>query len=166
MKADIESGMTSKTVKTLHVPFYVPIFNPLIHALLRLGVPMGPMALLTVRGRKTGKGRTNPVAPFEHNGHRYLLSPYGQVNWVRNLRATKHATLRRGWHKETVVAVELAPDEAAQVLREAIMQYLPTRMGAMILRPNFDVETHSPLTDFINEARRHPVFELRGSPSV
>ncbi len=166
MKANIESGMTGRTVKTLHVPFYVPILNPLIHTLLRLGVPVGPMALLTVPGRKTGKSHTNPVAPFEHKGRRYLLSPYGQVNWVRNLRATGQATVRRGWHKETVIAVEMAPEEAAPVLREVIMQYLPTRMGEMILRPNFDVETDSPLTDFVDEARRHPVFELHGSPSA
>src|SRR5881628_1490728 len=131
MKSRTESGMASSMVKTPHVPSYVPILNPLVHSLLRLGVPIGPMALITVRGRKTGKARTNPVAPFEHNGRRYLLSPYGHVNWVHNLRAAGKATLRRGWHKETVVAVELAPEEAAPVLREAIRQYLPTRMGSM-----------------------------------
>lgn len=166
MKANIESGITSNPAKTLQVPFYVPIFNPLIHCLLRLGVPMGPMALITIRGRKTGKAHTNPVAPFERNGHHYLLSPYGRVNWVRNLHAAGEATLRHGWHKKTVVAVELVAEEAAPVLREAIIQYLPTRMGAMILRPNFNVEVDSPLTDFIAEAKRHPVFELRETPST
>ncbi len=165
MKSGVETGMISKASQTVHPPFFVSLFNLFVHSLLRLGLPMGPMTLLTVRGRKTGKPHTNPVALFEHDGRRYLLSPFGQVNWVRNLRVAGKVSLRHGRHKEMVVAVEFAPEEAAPILKEAIAQYLPTRMGVMILRPNFDVEPDSPLTDFINEAKRHPVFELRESPS-
>ncbi len=47
---------------------------------------MGPVALLTVKGRKTGKNRRNPVGLFDYKGHRYISSTFGQVNWVQNVR--------------------------------------------------------------------------------
>ncbi|HEX2712888.1 MAG TPA: nitroreductase/quinone reductase family protein, partial [Candidatus Acidoferrales bacterium] len=37
----------------------------ILKGLLRVGIPMGPMILLSVRGRKTGKLRTTPVDLFE-----------------------------------------------------------------------------------------------------
>src|SRR5215472_3487774 len=60
-----------------------------IKGLLRLGLPMGPMVLLTVRGRKIGKAHTTPVDLFERDGHSFLVSTHRQEssNWVRNLRA-------------------------------------------------------------------------------
>jgi len=68
--------------------------------LLRLGVPLGPMVLLTVRGRKSGQLRTTPVDLFEGNGHSFLVSTHRleSSNWVRNLRAAREGEVRRG-HK-------------------------------------------------------------------
>ncbi len=43
--------------------------------------------LPTVPGRKSGVPRTTPVALGERDGRRWLVSPYGEVDWVRNLRA-------------------------------------------------------------------------------
>ena len=40
--------------------------------------------LLTTRGRKTGRPRTNPVVPVEHDRRRWLVAPYGPVSWVHN----------------------------------------------------------------------------------
>jgi hypothetical protein len=81
--------------KTNQVPMYVRVANVLTITLLRLGFKLVgpfllfgnyPMYLLTVRGRKSGRPRTVPVAIIEHNGKRYVGSPYGIVDWVRNLR--------------------------------------------------------------------------------
>src|SRR5260370_42497431 len=47
---------------TPRVPFFVPFFNPIARRLLGVGVPMGPNALLTVRGRTSGLPRGTPVA--------------------------------------------------------------------------------------------------------
>ncbi len=58
-----------------------------MRGLLRRGMPMGPNAMLTVRGRKTGEPRTAAVAVLEVDGRRWILGAYGEVNWVRNLRA-------------------------------------------------------------------------------
>jgi len=49
---------------------------------------MGPMVLLTVRGRKSGQPRTTSVDLFKGNGRSFLVSTHRQesCNWVRNLR--------------------------------------------------------------------------------
>jgi len=49
----------------------------------------------------------------EQHGQRWLISSYGQVNWVRNLRAAGEATLQRGRQTERICAVELSAREVA-----------------------------------------------------
>jgi deazaflavin-dependent oxidoreductase (nitroreductase family) len=49
---------------------------------------------LTVRGRRSGKPRTVPVAVLEHEGGRYLVAPRGRTHWVRNLRDAGECELR------------------------------------------------------------------------
>ena len=45
-------------------------------------------AALQIRGRRTGRVITFPVAIADYEGERYLVSMLGgDVNWVRNLRA-------------------------------------------------------------------------------
>src|SRR5881628_2130972 len=115
--------------KTSQVPFYVRLGNALTLTLLRAGFKLRgpyiffgnyPMYLLTVRGRKSGLPRTVSLAIIERNGKRYVGSPYGIVDWVRNLRAAGEAILTRGRRSESVTARELPPSEAALVLREEI----------------------------------------------
>src|SRR5215470_5211295 len=95
----------SKTEKLPHLPFYVPLLNHLVRSFLRIGVPMGPVTLLTVKGRNSGKARRNPVGFFKLNGRQYLFSTFGSVNWVRNLRAARQASVRKGLHSKTVIPV-------------------------------------------------------------
>ena len=59
--------------------------------LLAAGVPMGPDVLLTVRGRKSGLPQAAPVAICAPTDRHGVISPYGQINWVRNLRAAGRA---------------------------------------------------------------------------
>jgi deazaflavin-dependent oxidoreductase (nitroreductase family) len=123
-------------------------------ALLRVGIPMGKMILLEVRGRKSGQPQTTPVMLFRLNGQRWLCSSYGQVNWVRNLRAAGEAHLQQGFHTEWVHAVELPAREAAPLLKHTVAS-LPGYM-----RLSFAVTPDAPLADFEREVPRHPVFLL------
>src|SRR5262249_59297319 len=82
------------------MPFWVPAFNAVARPLLRAGVPMGPDVLLTVRGRTSGLPRTTPVTLCEWDGRRGIISPFGEVQWVRNLRAAGRATMRVGRRSE------------------------------------------------------------------
>lgn len=61
----------------------------ILKGLLRAGFPMGPMVLLTVRGRKSGEPRSTPVDLSERKGRSFLVTTHRQEssNWVRNLRA-------------------------------------------------------------------------------
>src|SRR3989442_6050715 len=61
------------------VPFFVPLFNPIARRMLRGGVPLGPNALLTVRGRSSGVDRTTPVAVVAIGGRGWVVAtPSGE----------------------------------------------------------------------------------------
>ncbi len=148
--------------KTDKAPWFVHLGNILTTTLLRAGLPLVgpglvignyPMYLLTVRGRKSGQPRTVPLAIIERNGKRYVGSPYGIVNWVRNLRAAGEATLTRGRHSETVNARELPQGEAALVLREDIK-------GGNPFARDYGVTADSSLEEFERAAVSHPLFVL------
>src|SRR5437667_4004854 len=153
--------------KTYQVPMFVRLGNVLTKTLLRAGVKLVgpgvvfgnyPMYLLTVRGRKSGLPRTVPVAIIRRNGKRYVGSPYGIVDWVRNLRAAGEATLTRGRRSETVNATELPKGEAALVLREDVKDGNP-------FARSFGVTADSSLEEFEQAVVSHPLFVLQ-SPLV
>src|SRR5919109_3879728 len=106
------------------VPTFVPKLNVLLKRLLRIGIPLGPNGLLTVQGRKSGVMRTTPVAVVEVGGQRWIVGTFGDVNWVRNLRAAGKATVRVGRHRLDVTAKELTREEAAAFFRDVILPYV------------------------------------------
>ena len=138
--------------KTYQVPFFVRLGNVFTTRLLRAGLKPGTMALLTVRGRKSGLPRTTPVSLVEHDGQRWLLAAFGEVDWVRNLRVAGEASLKRGRYPEHIFVKELCAEEAAPVLKH-ILAHAPG-----FLQKNFDAAPDSPLKDFECEALNHPVF--------
>ena len=141
-------------VKTYHVNVADRIESALLTALLRAGVKMGTTSLLTVRGRKTGQPHTVPVVLVEQNGKRWLVAPYGVVQWVRNIRAAGTATLTRGRRSEEISVTELPAQEAAPILK----QYLSHFSGGV--RTYFDAGKDAPVEAFEREAPRHPVFQI------
>jgi deazaflavin-dependent oxidoreductase (nitroreductase family) len=126
--------------------------NAAIKPLIRLGLGGRHTYILTVRGRKTGQLHSTPVTLVEDAG-RWLVAPYGEVGWVQNARAAGEVTLRRAGRAETLRVGEVAPEEAAPVLR-AYLNRDP------VARPYFDVAPDSPLEEFEAEVPRHPVFRL------
>lgn len=126
--------------------------NTIMSALVRAGLV--PRAyLLTTQGRKTGRPRTNPVVPVEHDARRWLVAPYGPVSWVHNARAAGRVRLSRRRHTRDYAIREAAPDEAGLVLKRYVRLAPSTR-------PYFQASKDSPVEDFTAEAGRHPVFEL------
>src|SRR5207247_4872165 len=110
-------GPRDRPIEPRQIPSWVPFFNLLAKPLLRLGVPMGPDVLITVRGRKTGLPRTTPVTICEYGGRRGFISPFGETNWARNLRAAGIATIRFARRSESVRTVDLGPADAIGLLR-------------------------------------------------
>jgi len=151
--------------KTKGVPRFVPMFNPLVRRLMGVGLPVGPNALLTVRGRSTGLPRTTPVALVEVDGRRWVVGTFGEVNWVRNLRAAGEGILQVGRRREAIRAVELSLDQAAVFLGEVLAPFvrrLP--LGRWLIGSLLGA------SDVLDEpaaaARRVPVFELHARATV
>ncbi|MET8845385.1 nitroreductase family deazaflavin-dependent oxidoreductase [Amycolatopsis sp. NPDC004625] len=132
--------------------------NAGVKALLARGIPAagGTGFLLTTRGRKSGTDRTTPVNVVETGGERWLVSPYGQVGWVHNLRADPTARLWRGRRRETWEVEEAGAAAAGPVLR-AYVRKIP------VTAPFFDAKPGDPAEAFAAEADRHPVFRLARS---
>jgi deazaflavin-dependent oxidoreductase (nitroreductase family) len=152
---------TAHAFASNRVPPLVHLLGPIVKRLLGIGMPFGPNVLLTVRGRTSGQPRTFPVAILDHEGRRFVQSPWGEVNWVRNLRATPQATISKGRATEDVVATELAPEQAGPILRAALSPYLRSRITRALLGKFFDLRSDSTAEDYVAEARQHPMFELR-----
>ncbi len=138
--------------KTYRVPSFVRLANYLTTTLLRAGLKPGNMALLTVRGRKSGLPRTTPVSLIERDGQCWLIAAFGEVDWVRNLRAVGEASLKRGRHPQHIFVKELSAEEAAPILKKSLAE------APGFLLKNFDATPASPLKDFEREALNHPVF--------
>lgn len=93
-------------------PFFVRrVFNPIA---MRFGI--GGTKTLVVRGRRSGKEQRVPVITIEKDGVRYLVSPRGETDWVRNLRAAGEAELRGGGSAERIRATELPVAERPPML--------------------------------------------------
>jgi deazaflavin-dependent oxidoreductase (nitroreductase family) len=122
--------------------------------LLRAGFAPHSYFLLTVPGRKTGRVYSTPVALVIEGDQRWLVAPYGPVNWVLNARAAGQVTLSKGKRSEVVKLVELGPEESAPVLKKYIALYPVTQ-------PYFDVKPDSPLEAFVRFASSHPVFTVK-----
>jgi predicted ester cyclase len=99
---------------------------------------------------------TIPIELVEYGGARYLVAGFGEVNWVRNLRAAGQAHLTRKRRAEAIGVVELGAREAAPILQK----YLRDSQGVSFIKPYFHVTPQSSLADFKQEALFHPVFRI------
>ena len=129
-------------------------FNSFVKGLIRLGVPTGPMFMLTVQGRKTGQPRSTPITPLVEGGRRYAMAPYGEVEWVQNVRAAGgRARLKSRGRDEAVRLQQVTPAVAAPLLKKYVEAY-PR------VQPFFDAKPGDPVERFAAEADTHPVFEV------
>jgi deazaflavin-dependent oxidoreductase (nitroreductase family) len=139
-------------------PALTGVMNGIVKGLARAGIRLGPNALLTVRGRRSGQARTTPVAVVEIGGRRWVQCPFGEVQWVRNLRAAGEGTLSLGRRSERVRAVELTGEDAVAFFRDTLAPYLRRqRLGRTLAGV---LGLGDVLQDPAGAARRHPVFEL------
>lgn len=130
--------------------------NKVVILFHRLGLPFGPMHLLTVTGRKSGLPRTTPVAPVVVDGIRYVLQAYPESDWVKNARAAGHGVLTRGRREQRVELVELPEEERARVLGEFPGQN-PRGVGAFVRNGLVDSGSRE---HFEAAAPRCPVFRV------
>ena len=117
------------------------VFNPIA---IRFGI--GGTEALMVPGRRSGTPRRTAIIPVEHQGARYLVSPRGETEWVRNLRAAQGlGELQSRSGSQTFKALELPVAERPAVI--AAYQAVAGRAVA-----SFFVRLPDPAD--------HPVFRL------
>ena len=93
----------------------------------------------------------------ENSGRCGLISPFGEVSWVRNLRAAGRATITVGRRTEEVTAVELTPVDAAEFIRDVLAPHARrSRFGNWFVRNIDKIDIDSPG----EAAKGRLVFEL------
>jgi deazaflavin-dependent oxidoreductase (nitroreductase family) len=139
--------------KQYQLNFVLRLANAVMGIAVRLGFAPKQTHLLTVQGRRSGKPMTTPVNLVWLDGRRYLVAPYGERGWVRNARAAGRVTLRRGSKSETMAIEPATSEETGRVLKTYVAQN-------SITRPYFDATADAPVSTFVAEAAKHPVFRL------
>jgi deazaflavin-dependent oxidoreductase (nitroreductase family) len=131
------------------------VFNRGVAMLTGLGISVWGSRVLAVRGRSTNEWRTTPVNVLTEGGHRYLVSPRGTTQWVRNIRASGAGELRLGRSSEPIRVVELADSEKPPVLR-AYLKRWKLEVGVFFegTGPTASEE------ELLAIAPKHPVFRL------
>jgi deazaflavin-dependent oxidoreductase (nitroreductase family) len=132
--------------------------------MLGVGIPMGPNALITVRGRNSGLNRTTPVALVEIGDKRWVIGTFGETNWVRNLRAAGEATLTVGRRREKVGAIELSHEAGAGFFRDVLGPYvrrIPLGLGRWMIGSVLGAKDI--LEDPVTASERRPVFEIHAA---
>jgi deazaflavin-dependent oxidoreductase (nitroreductase family) len=148
-----------RTVKEYQPGRWLRAENALMSALVRTGL-VPSTYLLTTKGRKTGRLRSNPVTIVKHDGRRWLVAPYGSVSWVHNARAAGRVGLSRRLDMRHYTIREATAVEAGPVLKRYVAVATATRKY-------FQADKDATVEQFVAEANRHPVFELIpiGSPA-
>jgi deazaflavin-dependent oxidoreductase (nitroreductase family) len=134
------------------------VFNRAVARLTRMGVSVLGSRVLETRGRQSGLPRRTPVNLLTVDGHDYLVSPRGNGQWVRNVRADDgRLTLILGRRRQAYTARELDADDArtAQLLR-AYLQRWKAEVGVFFDGTGPD----SSDAELAAIAPKHPIFEL------
>jgi hypothetical protein len=110
----------------------------------------GLISRLSVRGRRSGRWQTVPVAVLDHEGERYLISYRGASDWALNLEASRGGRLaQRGLVEE--IRVEEVPVEE----RGALLEIYKARFGRM--------PTVGAVLRALPDPADHPTFRITAS---
>jgi deazaflavin-dependent oxidoreductase (nitroreductase family) len=110
------------------------------------------LSRLSVRGRRTRRWHTVPVAVLEHEGERYLVSYRGESDWALNLRASHRARLSHRGGVEEITVVEVPVGERAGLLEVYSGRYGKLPTVASVLRA-------------LPDPADHPIFRITASES-
>jgi deazaflavin-dependent oxidoreductase (nitroreductase family) len=131
------------------------VFNRAVAGLTRAGISVAGSRVLEVQGRKSGEWRRTPVNVLTLDGVRYLVSPRGHTQWVRNIRVSGEGRLMFGRRTEPISVTELADDEKTPLLR-AYLQRWKWEVGVFF----GGVDADSTDEELQRIAPDHPVFRI------
>jgi len=125
--------------------------NKITSWMARRGI--GRTEVLVTVGRRSGEARSVPISPIAVDGIEYLVGPYGERGWVKNVRSDPRATLRRGRRSRKVVLTEVTGSTGAPVVAA-----YHAREG--FARKFMDVSESADLGEFEAKAELFPVFRV------
>jgi deazaflavin-dependent oxidoreductase (nitroreductase family) len=149
--------MTSRYVRPTRID---SVFNAAVGWATRMGLPLAGSRVLSVRGRRSGEWRSTPVNPLRVAGQRYLVSPRGHSQWVRNIRLSGEGRLTSGRRVEPFRVEEVADSEKPPILRA----YL-TAWAWEVGRFFEGIDKNSPDARLLEVAPDFPVFRIRTEAS-
>jgi len=119
-----------------------------------LGLPPRFQVVLEVRGRRSGRKRSNPVVIATVEDKRYLVSMLGaQSDWVKNVEGAHGDAVIRQGRRRHVHLVAVPPELRAPILREYVRI-------ASSGRQHFPLPVGAPLSDFEAIAGQYPVYRI------
>jgi deazaflavin-dependent oxidoreductase (nitroreductase family) len=131
------------------------VFNKAVAGLMALGISVMGSRVLEVKGRKSGEWRSTPVNLLTIEGSRYLVSPRGHGQWVRNMRVSGGGRLKLGRKTEDFKATEVSLEASVPILR-AYLKKWKWEVGAFFDGTGPD----STDAELLQIAPKHPVFKL------
>lgn len=115
--------MTTPQPRHVEAAGFEIYLNRAVHFLTRHGISLFGTRILAVRGRSSGRWRTNPVNLLVHEDGRYLVSPRGHTQWVRNIRVAGGGELRLGRRVEPITVTEVPDEEKVPLLRDYLRRW-------------------------------------------
>ena len=101
------------------------VANTLIRWLAEAGISIAGTRALRVRGRKTGQVRSVVVNVLTVGDVDYLVSPRGNTQWARNVRAAGAVEVGPSWRRRSLRATEVAdtakPDAAEALPGQVVL---------------------------------------------
>jgi deazaflavin-dependent oxidoreductase (nitroreductase family) len=105
------------------------LFNPLVKAAARAGLPLLGVAILETRGRRTGQLRWTPVGAVRDGDVVWIVAEHGRrAGYVRNLEADPSVRIRLGRRWRSGVAAVVPDDDPLARLRSQ------PRVNALVVR--------------------------------
>jgi hypothetical protein len=118
-----------------------PWFTRTIFNKIAMTFSFGPFETLTVIKRASKQPQKIPVTPIEVGGVKYLVSAYGETQWVKNVRANPNVKLG---------AVDYVANETPVDARTPILDAYKAKVGKYV-----DDQFRQ-----LPDAADHPVFAL------
>ena len=131
--------------------------NEVIRWLAEAGVSIAGTAALRVRGRKTGKRRGVVINLLTVDGRRYVVSPRGNTQWARNVRAAGAVQMGPRWRTREIRVAEVADHDKPALLKRYLDRWywqVKGHVGGLTPQSTDD--------ELRTVAPSIPVFELLG----
>lgn len=115
---------------------------------------------LEVRGRKTGRPIRVSLSRTDYGSNRYFVSLAGEVDWVKNVRASAGKAVMISRRRIPIQLKEIPTVERAPVLLAYVQKRAFTHSGAQASQQFFGLGPRPTLEEMEKIAGRYLVFKV------